>query len=1144
VRTVGIRLVADVAQYTTGMRRADQATASFSGGLDKAAKEGKLDKVGDQAARFGLVGVAAFAGVVKSAADFDKQMSAVSAATHANTADMGALRQAALQAGKDTQYSATEAAKGITELSKAGVSTANILGGGLKGALSLAAAGQIDVGEAAETAASAMTQFKLSGSQVPHVADLLAAAAGKAQGSVHDMGMALNQTGLVAAQTGLSIEDTTGTLAAFASAGLIGSDAGTSFKTMLLAIQNPAGKTKDLMDDLGISAYDAQGNFVGIAKFAGILKDRLSGLTPQMRAQAMAQIFGNDAVRAANILYTQGQAGIDGWVNKVNDAGYASETASKLTDNLAGDLERLKGSVETLAIESGSGANGGMRALAQGLNALVDGFGQLPPLVGSSATVLAGLAGAGALGLAGFIKVRQGLAQAVEQMNAMGPAGEKAATGLQRSASAAGKAAAAFAALQIAGALISSFQTELNPQIDAAAKSLEEWARQCLLSGEAARLFGADSKDLDRALNGLANHGFAHASDAVTDWVLGIAGVSSPLDDAKTKVSALDQALAAMVKDGHAADAMAYLEARSKATGVSVDDLKKLLPAFSAALQTTGTAGDQAAAGAGNAAAATKKYTSAAAAATAATKGQRDALTDLADKMKAETDPVFGLLNAENNLAKAHREAAKATKEHGRNSVEAKDATRKLALAAIDLQSKAGSLGDTFNGKLSPSMRTTLKAAGLTERQIQDVAKQFRDAKKDGDKYAKNYQAKVTITGGKAAYDQLAGLSSLQSALKRGAPLPIQARRAFAFDTGGYTGPGAKYDVAGIVHADEFVIRKESRQKIEQRAPGLLDQMNKTGTVPVGEYADGGQVRMPFPVSARMTRIPSMKEALSVVALAGPSGTGPTDSFIIRAARALVGAIRVISTFRPGATTLSGNRSYHSMHRAVDFEDGSIGHTLAGRWNQRYKARTKELISPWNSLNIHNGQRHAYTGAIYRQHSGSNAHVHIAMAGGGIIREPVYGVGASGDTYSFAENGPERVTPMTGGGAAAGRLSSTSASTCPSARTPARSAGSSSTPSAHTSRAAAPCTCAGSRSCDPAEGVRRHGVHVPDRGQRVHRRASHPRPGRCRPAGRRRRVDRRHPVRAVVVGETRRREGRRPDPALRPVHRGDRVQRR
>jgi hypothetical protein len=86
------------------------------------------------------------------------------------------------------------------------------------------------------------------------------------------MSAALNQAGLIASQTGLSIEDTTGTLAAFASAGLLGSDAGTSFKTMLQAVQAPSGKTKELMDDLGISAYDTAGNFIGITKFAGQLK--------------------------------------------------------------------------------------------------------------------------------------------------------------------------------------------------------------------------------------------------------------------------------------------------------------------------------------------------------------------------------------------------------------------------------------------------------------------------------------------------------------------------------------------------------------------------------------------------------------------------------------------------------------------------------------------------------------------------------------------------------------------------------------------------------------------------------------------------------------------------------------------------------
>lgn len=49
---------------------------------------------------------------------------------------------------------------------------------------------------------------------------------------------------------------------------------------------------------------------------------------------------------------------------------------------------------------------------------------------------------------------------------------------------------------------------------------------------------------------------------------------------------------------------------------------------------------------------------------------------------------------------------------------------------------------------------------------------------------------------------------------------------------------------------------------------------------------------------------------------------------------------------------------------------------------------------------------------------------HIAMAQGGTIREPVFGVGESGRTYSFGENGPETVTPGVrgGDGAAAGNI--------------------------------------------------------------------------------------------------------------------------
>jgi hypothetical protein len=88
-------------------------------------------------------------------------------------------------------------------------------------------------------------------------------------------------------------------------------------------------------------------------------------------------------------------------------------------------LERLKGSIETLAIESGGGANGGLRVLVKGLESIVDEFGHMPTAVSGGLVVLAAVGGAALIALAAFIKLRKGLAEAVTQLNMMGPPGRK-----------------------------------------------------------------------------------------------------------------------------------------------------------------------------------------------------------------------------------------------------------------------------------------------------------------------------------------------------------------------------------------------------------------------------------------------------------------------------------------------------------------------------------------------------------------------------------------------------------------------------------------------------------------------------------------------------------------------------------------------
>lgn len=427
-RTIVVRLRAEVADLKAKMAEAAKSTEDFGKRAGSAIEKNSahITTLSNQAGLLGVAMVAAAAVAVKAFADFDQSMSNVQAATRESAENMALLRDASLEAGARTVFSATEAAGAVEELAKAGISTADILGGALDGALDLAAAGGLGVAEAAGIAAVSMQQFGLEGDQAAHVADLLAAGAGKAMGDVTDFGAALAQAGLVANSTGLSIEETTAGLAAFASAGLIGSDAGTSFKAMLQRLTPQSGEAKAEMDRLGISAYDASGEFIGLAEFSGQLQTALRDLTPEQRNAALATIFGSDAVRAANVLYTEGEQGIRDWTAAVDDQGYAAETAALRMDNLKGDIEQLGGAIETALIGLGEGADGPLRELVQSVTDVVNAFAGAPDAVQSVLLALVGGGGLVLLGVAGLGKLVIGINEARTAMQALQISGKSA----------------------------------------------------------------------------------------------------------------------------------------------------------------------------------------------------------------------------------------------------------------------------------------------------------------------------------------------------------------------------------------------------------------------------------------------------------------------------------------------------------------------------------------------------------------------------------------------------------------------------------------------------------------------------------------------------------------------------------------------
>ncbi len=380
----------DIEALGGSQRKTTESTKTLGQELFSMSEKGQA-AAKEVGATFLGVGAAVAVMVGASIAKFgslNAELAQVRTLAHANDDEMTQLSEAALTAGQNIGLTADQVAQAETELVKAGVGVQEQLGGALPGALNLASAGQIDVAKSTQIAAVAMTQFKLAGKDVPHLADLLAAGADKALGGVDDLGMALNQSGLVASQFGLSIEDTVGTLSAFANAGLLGSDAGTSFKTMLLSLASPSAQATELMKKYNIQAYDAQGNFVGITKLAGQLATGLKDATQAQRDQALSIIFGTDAIRAANVLYKEGSDGIADWVNKVDDSGFAAEQAEGKLDSLNGDVQKLGAAWDSALIRTGSGANDVLRDMVQHLTQAVQWYSNLPAPVQQAALVV------------------------------------------------------------------------------------------------------------------------------------------------------------------------------------------------------------------------------------------------------------------------------------------------------------------------------------------------------------------------------------------------------------------------------------------------------------------------------------------------------------------------------------------------------------------------------------------------------------------------------------------------------------------------------------------------------------------------------------------------------------------------------------
>ncbi|MFC5447585.1 phage tail tape measure protein [Paenibacillus aestuarii] len=408
------RALNETAQTMRGVGEASQAFNKASGNantlkesVDKGGLLIGMQMLGQSMEGVGETGAHMFEDAIKSAAEFEANISRIHAVlmNREPNANMEEMSQTALRLGSNSKFSANEIAQGLYDLARQGLSSTQILGDGVNGAIevvnNLAQSTDTDMSETAKVITDVMHEFSMSGDQLAKVGDMISGTMHTSSISMNDFYYSLRQVGPVASNMHQSIEDVSTVIAELAQHGISGSSAGTALKNMLLGLEPRTEKAAALMKDLGISAkngaadsfYQLNGNLKPLPDIIGVLHDKFGDLNDSQKQAALSATFTKYGLAGLNTIVGEGKDKFQE-LKKTLMEEKSADIAREKMNNLQGDMWKLNASVETAKKSFGDTLAPAMRSVAQAAQGAVNWFAELSPATKQAIMVVGGIASA------------------------------------------------------------------------------------------------------------------------------------------------------------------------------------------------------------------------------------------------------------------------------------------------------------------------------------------------------------------------------------------------------------------------------------------------------------------------------------------------------------------------------------------------------------------------------------------------------------------------------------------------------------------------------------------------------------------------------------------------------------------------------
>ena len=380
-----VQIGADLSKFERDMNKATK-DISYLGD-----KLGKAGSTLTKSVTLPVVGLGTAA--VVTAANFEKSMSNVSALSGATGDDFKKLSDKAKELGANTQKSASDAADAMGYMALAGWDTNDMLTA-TEPILKLSVAGNMDLAKCSDLVTDSLGSMGMGAKDVNGYLDLLTKAQGTSNTSAEELMEAYIVTGATMKNLKVPMNESAAIIGVLANQGDKGAEAGNALNSVMINLTTGAGQAGVAMKELGIEAFDSNGEFRGMENVLGDLNTKLAGCTDEQKNTYLAMIGGKTQVDTLNkMLQGVTDGSLSNLIQGLNDTdGVLEQTYTTMSDNLVGGIDNLMSALESLAITIGEKLIPIITDIVKGLTDWLNWVTQLSPSTQTFIMVVLGLA--------------------------------------------------------------------------------------------------------------------------------------------------------------------------------------------------------------------------------------------------------------------------------------------------------------------------------------------------------------------------------------------------------------------------------------------------------------------------------------------------------------------------------------------------------------------------------------------------------------------------------------------------------------------------------------------------------------------------------------------------------------------------------